>query len=948
MNVKVRLVICPRCTKLLPEMAEVPLYKCGGCGTVLKAKVRKNDTKDTEPHLHETNPTQESGPKHVLESQLHEKNPTQESGQKDVSEPHLHEADPVQESEPEHVTGDKGTSSLNQQITVPSSNESVSEKSSEERDRCEIGDQNRQINGVNHSDELRNSTDHANVGSSPVAGSNVEAEDNRLNWHDRRDNGNGFRFKKFSDEASLPPLAGPHIEASESESLEQNCEGDRSEFGEDMEVDENLKSLSHIEVNENLKSLSHIEVNESTSLEQNNQGDQIESGEDTKVDENLKSHSHIEVNESKSLEQNDEGDLNEFGEDTEVDENLKNRLHIEVNESKSLEQNDKGGQIEFGEDTEVDENLKNRLCIEVNGSKSLEQNGEGDQSEFVEDTEVGEDLNGSKSLEQNDENNQSDSGEDTEVDENLKRRSISKSSSGENLSDSSRMYSFATAQRSFANSPLYDYLGSPPKEQIKQGQNSILGAFQRVSSTDTLEYIPCAGPSSEVGVTLGDISKSPSTKSSYAYYGSESSGNENEYRVRARHFQVPKRNFKDKGLVNPKGSPQRDEFMMNDHTTTGNKWYQDEFPGAARHVPRIPLYSRGAQAGPSTYGHNKFQYNSISSNEHERPESSKMELLKMVCELQDQLDRKQSLIEAANGRYRYRQGNNWSQPCQINRMAFSGEALHFGHQVDCSCLRCVPQERHYSAQLPRHYMAHPSPTIYSSHRSGSSSPVQYRGSEFSLWSRDNDQWHRDRELTKLNSREKRQPVKRHFRPVASGSPIIACYQCSALLQLPADFLVFKRKCHLLQCNSCSKVLKFSLQNRIHLVQYLPHAIAPPPSEVDKYIDSTEKRKLASASASQESEPILRSVDYGRPSTKGYRFSSLVHPFHKHGSNSDDRKMSSVSSFEPVEERKMSVLNESKNKNKNRSSGSQKTGSPLHRLMGYASPSKVWRLDFRGP
>lgn len=35
---KIRLVRCPNCLRLLPEVADVPMYQCGGCGTILRAK----------------------------------------------------------------------------------------------------------------------------------------------------------------------------------------------------------------------------------------------------------------------------------------------------------------------------------------------------------------------------------------------------------------------------------------------------------------------------------------------------------------------------------------------------------------------------------------------------------------------------------------------------------------------------------------------------------------------------------------------------------------------------------------------------------------------------------------------------------------------------------------------------------------------------------------------
>ena len=36
---KIRLVRCPKCWKLLPEVAGIPLYQCGGCGVFLRGNM---------------------------------------------------------------------------------------------------------------------------------------------------------------------------------------------------------------------------------------------------------------------------------------------------------------------------------------------------------------------------------------------------------------------------------------------------------------------------------------------------------------------------------------------------------------------------------------------------------------------------------------------------------------------------------------------------------------------------------------------------------------------------------------------------------------------------------------------------------------------------------------------------------------------------------------------
>ncbi|KAJ6803904.1 protein ENHANCED DISEASE RESISTANCE 4-like [Iris pallida] len=46
-TVGVRFVRCPKCDKLLTEFHQVPVYRCGGCGTVLRAKIRASTAETT-------------------------------------------------------------------------------------------------------------------------------------------------------------------------------------------------------------------------------------------------------------------------------------------------------------------------------------------------------------------------------------------------------------------------------------------------------------------------------------------------------------------------------------------------------------------------------------------------------------------------------------------------------------------------------------------------------------------------------------------------------------------------------------------------------------------------------------------------------------------------------------------------------------------------------------
>ncbi|XP_018476085.2 protein ENHANCED DISEASE RESISTANCE 4 [Raphanus sativus] len=133
---------------------------------------------------------------------------------------------------------------------------------------------------------------------------------------------------------------------------------------------------------------------------------------------------------------------------------------------------------------------------------------------------------------------------------------------------------------------------------------------------------------------------------------------------------------------------------------------------------------------------------------------------------------------------------------------------------------------------------------------------------------------------------RRQPVaKRHIRPTAGGAPLVSCYSCSANLQLPADFLIFKRKYHLLRCGTCNTVLRFSLQSRTHLVPaVVTHDISANRSS-NSTSESPSKPEKQSSSAAQEEEE--EDVPVGR-------------------------------------------------------------GSPLHRLMGYSTVSQVFKASQRPP
>ncbi|KAJ7959514.1 protein ENHANCED DISEASE RESISTANCE 4 [Quillaja saponaria] len=474
-----------------------------------------------------------------------------------------------------------------------------------------------------------------------------------------------------------------------------------------------------------------------------------------------------------------------------------------------------------------------------------------------------------------------------------------------------------------------------------------------------------------------------------------------------------------KHYVTKHGKQPQDELLKTTcNGLRGWNWMRTE---REENSSRMPFYKSGYQDGyengsPSNQMHDEFQCSSSfhSVDTSEDPEQQKMRLLRMVYALQDQLNKSSCLNGKSNSRTftgvsskekrtlayhsheanrgvvshdlgdhyrrfpgRCNHGENLHQMHKFSRMAFSGEATSSRSQVDHSCFHCCPQDWQCSAQLPPHFlyqnkalgMFHPGQNSYISHSSCPSSPEQYMDSEFPIWGREtksSDQRHRAYEI-KRSLREKQTLVKRHFRPIAGGAPFLTCYKCLKLLQLPADFLLFKRRCHRLKCGACLEVLEFSLQDSSHIVSYTQDSADPPPSEVDDYDELINRNNLFTASHSNHGlhvDPVSCS-DYGDSvcrscSSKGDAV-PITSDQHFHG-NAYDRSISNGSSG-PRTEKDASIpkyLNSKKkspveryesdgpSSNISRSEKSSaelnklppSKSSPLHRLMGYSSPTEV--------
>ncbi|XP_076884024.1 uncharacterized protein LOC143533021 [Bidens hawaiensis] len=325
----------------------------------------------------------------------------------------------------------------------------------------------------------------------------------------------------------------------------------------------------------------------------------------------------------------------------------------------------------------------------------------------------------------------------------------------------------------------------------------------------------------------------------------------------------------------------------------------------------------------SYYGLNEFHQNRRHRLQmiSENPKLERIELLKKVRELQDQLERTNISNHVLNNPGRFGP-----------RMAFSGETTGVNRRLHGgTCHHCCPQDCRFSAQLPRPHVCCSGPRYtsgpyYSPRVSLPSSPIHnplhsHTESEFSA---PDDYRHRN-DITKPFHSPKK---KRYVRPIANGSPWITCYRCLNLLELPQSFLVFHKRFHSLRCGACMKVLNFTLSNGTHVSRYYPEETitAPPSSEVEDYIDLNGSRG-GPVSCSDRSFQKSYSTETER------NFWEFSEERRKATMSRDPSGSSQPSCSKVLGPRKMT----SEIKVVHRPNGS-----PLHRLMGYASPSKVIR------
>ncbi|KAL3524077.1 hypothetical protein ACH5RR_016911 [Cinchona calisaya] len=1038
---KIRLVRCPKCLLLLPE-PEIPVYKCGGCGTVLQAKNRKKDTEESGSSCDGTD-VEKKRELDYIHDQKEITSPNQEANSSAEGESSPDTSNIRNQDDFQDCNG-KQTGNKNLPHELPSSPE-LSRQTNEDTSNIRNQDDFQDCNGKQTGNK---NLPHELPSSPELSRQTNEDKSNIRNQDDFQDcNGKQTGDKNLPHELpsspelsrqtneDLSPEAREQMEQVEHEfHSDQNMHAYETEFGDSKRSWSRGRSFS-----DDFYSSREFLCHETEDSSPEHQTNMAFAESNTTSD-----HCASQIACENCIREQHE------------DSNFINKISalIEDKQDKS-DFSPEGAALDDGDESKFlsqDVDCSNESKFDGH-SKEFPKNSSS--SEFPKTSSSSQEISSSivvvpekpsPVVEANAEVEEYSSGHNFDrlkTENTLDKNDTGSSDADENALDESI--------------PL-DNDHSPDYQQLRASQKIIPRGFGHGNSVDTLDDLPLVNLIPELGVKNVNLSKS-ATRIYYGNDGSASSIDGFGDRIPGRVSKPPKRKFKhanfnnSNGLHREDGTPANEILSSNlelqdqtilrsgvneilssesevlhqarkssilpekNHPTMKYRNHQDDLHDPRsyghsigsrireekdEHVSKLPFVPNCSLAGrrkgnPIHYAYNGLQHYSVfcSPDAPSYTEPDKLELLRMVNELKDELnrmhisnsrfpprvireekytplfyDRQLAPVKeiSADLRYsgypgRYSQGNQ--------RMAFSGDASDYRRHVDCACLHCHPQDWHRSVQLPSHTifhnkvhcMAHSS-TRYNGQCSASSSPRHYKNSEFSVWDRETKsdyQRHRDNAIKKLQLLERFQLTKRHLRPVAGGTPIVACYHCSKLLQLPADFLLLGRRCHKLRCNSCGKVMKFSLQSNTHLVPYIADAVAPPPSMVDDCSESIRRRNLASTSFSNDNnphaEPFSCTDDYGMSfdrsfSTEGEP-SLITAPVHIVERNSvmpsDDRKMkSALSEYQQTNansKENLELLESSSKRSKWQMTSSEIKevgGFPLHSLMGYRSPSAVMR------
>ncbi|KAE9605960.1 hypothetical protein Lal_00024600 [Lupinus albus] len=1045
---KPRLVLCPKCRKVLPEPPDVDLYQCGGCGKILQAKKQKNRAVNSESITHQTVAASTNSLDLVSEHKQHS------SGEQLVI--------PQENGLRQKATN--SSSGNGDQLVIPQEN-SLREKTISSLGECSLDGNggNGQIeNGECHGEQLAISLENGvkeNVTSSSSGECSVTSVDEN-GGRGQIENGEGCGEQLVISQEN--GLRGKAASSSSGEcSMDGNDECNREQLRRSSLSDEELENKMDIYKPLHIRRVSgesysnertHSEIEASSELKADNsvenannanlqlEGEELSNGNmplegageelgcalDKEGTNNEKSALDV-VKSDVDITGSDLEGAEELNNGNLLPERAKQELIFELNREEV--NNDKSALV--GANSEVDITGSNKAAEEINNGNLLLE-GEEELSKCALD---GEDIK----------HDQPDLvGAKSEVDIAGSAYTAKRSSSEKFVYQKGSISHSSPGKLEEGTSSNHV---SSPNQQWKQAQKSIHHSFDSVTSVDIFDTTNIMNLSSELTGALEEMHKSSTTRSSHAYEGSVSSNDREDERFPSQQFDSFENNYtvangvsegrfrKGKGLVNSMLygdlDTQQESFFPNGkhHVLKDNREIQNKVREITRHghlhwrrtrreefPPKIPFHQSGSQSGyesgsPSNQTHDDLYCSSsfLSLDSLDDPDQEKMELLRMVYKLQDQLNRTSYANGETNGRFSagvsYKgnhvstnhghglhegrfyhgydfprcdgecdHGTNHHRSPNFSRPYVSGVASS-KHHADYSCVHCYPQEWQCSAELPprdhfQHeeiYKSHLDHSCCPAHRTYPSSPQCVMPSKllYIHETKSGDQRHRVPEVMKY-LREKQNLTKRHYRPVAGGAPFVTCHKCLNLLQLPADFLIFKRTFHQLKCGSCSEVLKFSLQNRSRIVYYAPNAVVPSSRDHDDQNEVINSNSLHSESHanyyhSSHADPISYSDDSGHSVSKSHSSESdpvYMTPSHPLYGLKNDNPSVSHGTFEPITKNERIASRgpstseaqvetdepdiDSSNMSSEMEAQSAPRSSALHKLMGYSSPIQVIR------
>ncbi|KAH1262858.1 Protein ENHANCED DISEASE RESISTANCE 4 [Glycine max] len=1043
---KPRLVLCPKCWQLLPESPDYDVYKCGGCGTTLQAKKRRNRAVNSESNTHET----DAAPRNALNRESSTRETDAAPGNALNSESRMHETGAAPTNALDTKAHDKKYSNGEQLVSYQENGfkENATNSSSGECSLNGSGGSDQIEDGECNGEQLVTSQENG-FGEKSTSSSSREGSLNGNDGRDQIEDGEcNAEQPLISRENGL--MAKASSSSSEECSLNGNDGRDQIENGECNGEQIEQLNLPDEELGNEMDSHKLSDMRRHT-VSYNGCSDEVTYFEIEALAE-LIAESSVENAKNTNLQLQGEELSNGNVPLEGAVKHLISTFDKDGNDEKLAPGLQKSEVDIAGNDFEAEEELNNGNLLLEGAEKDLfsgldREEVNNDNSALVgANPEV--DINGSNEAGSEELNNRNLLLEVTEEELNE-----CASDGGDPKHDQSGLVGAKSEVDNTRNASIPQRLSTEegrisrayPRE-LEEGTSgyhasskAVHHSFDCVRSVDTFDNTEVINPGFETSGTLGGLSKSSTIQSYHAYDGSISSNDgvdeqfpnqyldsfENTYTVANGVSEGGSR--KGKGLVNSmlrgdletqrqsyfrEGRPRiprdnrRNLNEVSETTRHGHAHWmrtkKDEFP------LRVPHHRSGSLSGyesgsTSNQMHDELYCSSSyrSPDSFDDPDQEKMKLLRMVYKLQEQLNRTSYLNGETNGRLSMgshvssyqshdlherrlyhssdyprcdgicSHGTNRCQKHNFSHVVpYLTEPTSSIHHVDHSFFPCCPPQWQCSAELPprdlyqHEELCRPNQghSCCSPCHSYPSSPQWLMTSNLPAHAHETNSYdQRHRPEVKKYFWEKPSLTRRHYRPVAGGAPFVTCHKCLKLLQLPADFLLFKRVYHQLKCGACQEVLKFSLQNRSHIVSYAPNALEPPSSssnldDRNEVIDGSNPHSVSHA------DHISYSDDYGHSVGKSYSSegdpvsAAPLHPLHD---SAYDKQTVSSGTLEPITEKDKNAsrspttskapvetdeqaVNSSNNVSSELEAHSQPKSSPLHRLMGYTSPSQVIR------